>query len=177
MKTLSLKTTLVLIASVLLAGCDLTGTRTNQSDTTSSSNIPSTKEQVSDAYRKYATPAWDLQNTGVAAKAKSPGTFHSSLSTTANPSTASASDATDIRVFPSANIQAEVHLSLDRNNPDNLLMSANTYTSTWQQGYYVSNNGGSSWFGADELQNSPDTLGGDPSTAFDASGCNYALSY
>lgn len=99
--------------------------------------------------------------------------FKPTLSTSPNPSTVSATDNSDIRVYPSSHSQSEVHISLDINNPDNLLISANTYTNTYQQGYYVSNNGGSSWTGSDELENSSGSLGGDPSTAFGADGTAY----
>lgn len=80
-------------------------------------------------------------------------------------------DGTDIRVFPSANIQAEVHISINKTNPDNLIASCNTYTDTYGQGYYFTQNGGLSWGGADKLQNPAQIpLSGDPSTAFNASG-------
>lgn len=84
-------------------------------------------------------------------------------------------DAADIRIFPSANPQSEVHLSIDRTNSDNIVVSANTYTSIWEQGYYYSNNKGYTWSGNDNLQNSNLSVGvtGDPSTAYDATGRAY----
>lgn len=82
-------------------------------------------------------------------------------------------DAQDVRVFPSANVQAEVHISINKNNPLNLIASCNTYIGNYNQGYYFSNDGGVSWGGADQLQNSPAQLNGDPSTAFSADGRAY----
>ncbi len=84
-------------------------------------------------------------------------------------------DVNDIRVFPSSNPQSEIHISISRFNPLNLIISANTYTTTYEQGYYISNNNGSTWTGADELQNST-SVGGDPSTAFNAIGDGYISS-
>lgn len=79
-------------------------------------------------------------------------------------------DGQDIRVFPSANVQAEVHISINKQNPNNLVASANTYLNTYNQGYYYTLDGGNTWNGADQLQNSPGLLYGDPSTAFSANG-------
>ncbi len=84
-------------------------------------------------------------------------------------------DAADIRILPTADPQSEVHLSVDRSNPDNIIVSANTYTSNLEQGYYYSNNRGYTWTGNDNLQNSNPSMGvgGDPSTAYDANGRAY----
>jgi len=104
--------------------------------------------------------------------------FNKSIKTTAvKPSAVTPSvvtDNNDIRIFPSSNVQAEVHISINRSNPNIILASANTYTTTYSQGYYVSTNGGSNWTGADVLQNSGAiSIGGDPSTAFDNNGKMY----
>lgn len=79
-------------------------------------------------------------------------------------------DGQDVRVFPSANVQAEVHISVNKLNANNLVASANTYLGTYNQGYYYSFDGGNTWNGADQLQNNPGQLFGDPSTAFSADG-------
>ncbi len=84
-------------------------------------------------------------------------------------------DATDIRVFPSSNPQSEIHTSISKANPQNILISAQTYFGTSVQGYYYSNNGGTTWAGADQLPNN--VVGrGDPSTAFDYDGNGYLVS-
>ncbi len=75
----------------------------------------------------------------------------------------------DVRVLPSANPQSEVHISIDKTNTNNILASANTFTTTYNQGYYYSTNGGTSWAGADQLTGST-TVYGDPSTAYDIAG-------
>jgi hypothetical protein len=85
-------------------------------------------------------------------------------------------DNNDIRIWPSAHVQAEVHISISKSNPNVLLASANTYTTTYNQGYYYSTNGGNSWSGADVLQNSPATVNGDPSTAIANDGRMYISS-
>jgi hypothetical protein len=76
---------------------------------------------------------------------------------------------TDKRVLPSSNPQSEVHISIDKTNTNNILASANTFTTNYNQGYYYTTNGGSTWSGADQLSGST-VLYGDPSTAYDASG-------
>jgi hypothetical protein len=103
--------------------------------------------------------------------------FNSSIATKANVSTSSIIDTKDIRVFPSPNIQSEVHISINKSNPDNLLASANTLLGVtggnllYNQGYYFSLDGGKSWSGADFLQNAPgQNILGDPATAFTARG-------
>ncbi|MGH2642948.1 MAG: T9SS type A sorting domain-containing protein, partial [Chitinophagaceae bacterium] len=85
----------------------------------------------------------------------------------------SSSDGRDVRIYPSSNVQAEIHISVDETNPNNILASANTYTSTYQQGYYYSTDGGSTWSGSDQLANSTGFVNGDPSTAYDGSGNAY----
>ena len=78
-------------------------------------------------------------------------------------------DTTDIRVSPSSHQQSEVHISLNLSNPNNVLASSNTYTSTYQQGYYTTSNGGNTWSGSESYPNETEVYG-DPSTAFDQNG-------
>lgn len=102
--------------------------------------------------------------------------FNTTIKTTANkPSDPSnlITDGQDVRVFPSANVQAEVHISVNKQNPNNLIASCNTYQNTYNQGYYYSFDAGNTWNGGDQLQNSPAVLYGDPSTAFSANGSAY----
>jgi len=75
----------------------------------------------------------------------------------------------DMHVLPSSNPQSEVHISVDKTAPKNVLASANTYTTNYNQGYYYTTNSGTSWAGADQLSGST-VLYGDPSTAYDANG-------
>lgn len=75
----------------------------------------------------------------------------------------------DMRVLSSSNPQSEVHISIDKTNPNNILASANTFTTNYNQGYYYTTNGGTSWSGADQLSGST-VLYGDPSTAYDIAG-------
>jgi len=83
-----------------------------------------------------------------------------------------ATDNGDIRVFPSDHMQSETHISVNKTNPNNLIYSANTYTSTYSQGYYYSVDGGISWAGGDDMPRSG-TSDGDPTTCYDASGNGY----
>ncbi|HTA63849.1 MAG TPA: hypothetical protein VK835_15415, partial [Bacteroidia bacterium] len=90
-------------------------------------------------------------------------------------------DHADVRVLSSSFFQqSEPHISIDRNNPQNLILSANNQnlnTGLEDQGYYYSNNGGSTWTGNDHFPG-PLTIpgigaarsGGDPSTAFNLNG-------
>jgi hypothetical protein len=78
----------------------------------------------------------------------------------------------DIRLFPSSNVQAEVHISIDPTNNNNMLASCNTYTNTFRMGYYYTTNGGRTWTGSDILPNGAAAVG-DPSTAYDAAGNAY----
>jgi hypothetical protein len=73
-------------------------------------------------------------------------------------------------VHPSSNPQTEIHISINKTNPQALLLSSNTITiGNCIQGAYWSTNGGASWIGNDYLPNSSPGKG-DPSTAFDALG-------
>lgn len=76
---------------------------------------------------------------------------------------------TDKHILSSSNPQSEVHISIDKTNPNNILASANTFTTNYNQGYYYTTNGGTSWSGADQLPGST-VLYGDPSTTYDANG-------
>lgn len=90
-----------------------------------------------------------------------------------NPNRITLCDNADVRIFPSARPQSEVHLSINKQNPQVLLLSANTFpvVNSWQ-GAYWSTNGGLTWGGGDDLPNG--AFGrGDPSTAFDAIGNGY----
>lgn len=82
----------------------------------------------------------------------------------------------EVRIFPSSNPQSEIHLSVNKVNPQLLLLSSNTYLAgVTYRGAFWSTDGGGSWTGAEILPNN--TPGrGDPSTAFDASGNGYIAS-
>ncbi len=107
----------------------------------------------------------------------------------------------NINVFPVdtigyANIQVEEHISIDKTNPSNLVLSARTYdysassSSSESQGCYSSHDGGNTWSGNDYFPNSPtgtvhvnnvytyttSSVGGDPATAVDADGNMYVAS-
>lgn len=79
----------------------------------------------------------------------------------------------ETRIFPSPNPQSEIHISINKINPQVLLLSSQTFpvTNSWQ-GAYWSTNGGSTWIGSDNLPNNAPGRG-DPSTAFDANGNGY----
>lgn len=100
-----------------------------------------------------------------------PGANAALTKTTVRPYTASISS--NIQVFPSSNPQSEIHISINKTNPQILLLSSNTFpvTNSWQ-GAYWSTNGGITWAGSDGLPNNAPGRG-DPSTAFDASGHGY----
>ena len=93
------------------------------------------------------------------------------------------------------NIQSEVSISIDNNNPANLVVAANTddgaNSDSHQEGVYISNDGGNTWAGNTQNYNQPgqsyygqysddfpnelptNLVGGDPSTAIDANGNIY----
>src|SRR4029078_7092648 len=100
-------------------------------------------------------------------------TFHSTVTTKPVVSTSSVTDSKDKRIFPSPNVQSEVHISIDKNNPNSLVASANTLLGAqggkvlYNQGYYFTWDGGKTWSGADFLQNAHSQfILGDPATAF-----------
>ena len=80
-----------------------------------------------------------------------------------------ATDYTDVQIFPSINSQHEVHISINKTNPWNLIISCNTALG---QGHYFTIDGGITWNGADNLPNSGVGCC-DPSTSFDAEGRGY----
>jgi hypothetical protein len=83
-------------------------------------------------------------------------------------------DHNDVQILPSSSIQAELHISINKQNPNILVASANTYNSgTYSQGRYVSNNGGLNWSGLDVLNSSSPAVAGDPSTSIDGNGNIY----
>lgn len=55
-------------------------------------------------------------------------------------------DYPDVHVFSSGNPQSEVHISVNPANPNNLILSCNTYTNGYgSQGYFYSTDGGNTW--------------------------------
>jgi hypothetical protein len=93
------------------------------------------------------------------------------------------SDHTDVMIAHPADTthpKYEVHLSIDKTNPSNLILSANTQvggSAPTQQGVYYSNSGGASWSNTsgttDSYPGAGSTVDGDPSTAYDGSGNCY----
>lgn len=83
-----------------------------------------------------------------------------------NNSVLTVTDNIDVHVFPSANSQHEQHMTVSKINPDNIILSSNT---PFYQGYYISQDGGATWFGSDHM---PDNIGtsGDPTTAVTSEG-------
>jgi hypothetical protein len=82
----------------------------------------------------------------------------------------------DVQLFPSSNSQSEVHISIDKTNPNNLVASSNVFLSAggFAVGYYYSTNGGQTWAGSDNLPNGGQTSG-DPATAYDIGGQAYLV--
>lgn len=75
-------------------------------------------------------------------------------------------DNTDVQVFPSAVAQSEQHMTVSKVNPLNIILSSNT---PQYQGYYVSQDGGATWFGSNGMPDGVLTYG-DPTTAVDGNG-------
>lgn len=73
-------------------------------------------------------------------------------------------------VASSVHPQSEVNISINKTNPQVLLLSSQTFpvTNSWQ-GAWWSSNGSITWTGSDNLPNNAPGRG-DPSTAFDAAG-------
>src|SRR5450631_1729775 len=83
-------------------------------------------------------------------------------------------DHSDVQTFPTTHVQAEVHISINRQTPTILVASSNTYlNNNYNQGRYVSTDGGFSWAGSETLNANNPTVDGDPSTAIDANGNIY----
>jgi len=78
----------------------------------------------------------------------------------------SVTDNTDVQAFPSVDAQSEQHMTVSKIHPDNIILSSNT---PYYQGYYVSQNGGTTWFGSDHMPDMVQSYG-DPATAVDAEG-------
>jgi len=79
----------------------------------------------------------------------------------------------DFRIFPSTVSQSEVHVSINKTNPANILVSANTSINmSFSQSYYFSIDGGITWSGSDVLPNGGVGMA-IPATDFDASGRGY----
>jgi len=116
-------------------------------------------------YKKYGRPAF-IGSPAAAKPTKSAPPTKGTVTT--NSLTNGQGD--DIRLFASSNPQSEPHASIDKTNPSNILVSANT--AAYSQGYYYSTDGGRTWSGSDDLPYSAQSLG-DPSTAYDASGNAY----
>src|SRR5215831_9284319 len=97
--------------------------------------------------------------------------FNPTLKTQANPPVPGLTDGADVRIFPSSHVQSEVTIEQDIHNPLHLVASANTLLGSlsYNQGYYYSLDGGTTWGGSDQLQNIPvDKVDGDPSVSYAA---------
>ncbi|MEO5571538.1 MAG: T9SS type A sorting domain-containing protein [Bacteroidia bacterium] len=83
-----------------------------------------------------------------------------------SPNNLTVTDNVDVQAFPSANPQSEQHITVSKINPNNIILCSNT---PYYMGYYVSQNGGTSYFGSDSM---PDGLQsyGDPATSINAEG-------
>ncbi len=86
----------------------------------------------------------------------------------------------NIRVWPNSGMtQSEVHIAVNPNNPNILLGGSNAAnnspTITYvNQGYYVTTNGGQTWYGSDSLPHKPSGMyRSDPVVAFDQYGNMY----
>jgi hypothetical protein len=105
--------------------------------------------------------------------------FNPPLITKANPPAAGLTDGPDVQILPSSNVQSEVMIAINKANPSNLLVSTNTLLGplTYNQGFYSSSNGGSTWTGSDQLQGiAGNKIDGDPSVAFGADGTAFMTS-
>ncbi len=80
-----------------------------------------------------------------------------------------ATDGVDVQIYPSTASQHEVHISINKTDPSNIIVSANT---SLNQGLYYTTDGGNSWNGSDFMPNNSDAFC-DPSTGFDAAGRGY----
>lgn len=80
-----------------------------------------------------------------------------------------ASDAPDVRVFPSSSPQSENSIAISQVNSQNLFISTNVIST---QSYFFSTNGGTNWFGSQSNPNGYSNYG-DPVALFDLSGNAY----
>ncbi|MBS1512264.1 MAG: T9SS type A sorting domain-containing protein [Bacteroidetes bacterium] len=66
-------------------------------------------------------------------------------------------DVLDTRVLPTLNMQATVTIAINKQNPNNLVATSETYSTTasGNKGYYYSNDGGLTWTGNEQV---PSTL-------------------
>jgi len=83
--------------------------------------------------------------------------------------TSSFNDVSDIRIFPSLNMQATVNICIDKNNPDHLVAScetANNSTLSVNEGRYYSLDGGMTWSGSDVAQNNSLLCYGRPNVSY-----------
>ena len=78
-------------------------------------------------------------------------------------------DNTDVQVYPSSVAQSEQHMTVSKVNPLNIILCSNT---TQYEGYYVSQDGGATWFGSNGMPDNVQTYG-DPTTAVDHNGYLY----
>lgn len=62
-------------------------------------------------------------------------------------------------IYPSSNPQTEISTSIDKNNPQNIMVGANTVSSSLGQGWYATTDGGFSWYGSDYYPNNSQNLG------------------
>lgn len=130
--------------------------------------------QPSDGYIKHAVPPFDnetrqLDFNKILVKPVIlyyPSSQFIPQQRTGNNGTLSIADNIDVQVFPSANAQSEQHITVSKVNPNNIILNSNTPNF---EGYYVSQDAGTTWFGSDNMPDNADTYG-DPSTAVDANG-------
>ncbi len=93
----------------------------------------------------------------------------SELNSKNNTKQTDASDAPDVRVYPSSNPQSENSIAISEVNSQNLFISTNI---TFTQSYFFSTNGGSNWFGSESNPNGYSNYG-DPVALFDLAGNAY----
>jgi hypothetical protein len=83
-----------------------------------------------------------------------------------------ATDAPDVRIFPSTNPQSENSIAISEANPLNLFVSVNM---SFTQSYFFTSNGGANWFGSENDPNNYANFG-DPVALFDRAGNAYWVS-
>lgn len=106
-------------------------------------------------------------------QAPAPAPAKSSPATAPTPNSLTNGQGDDVRLFPSTAQQTEVHISIDKSAPGNLIAAANVVANgSFSQGYYYSQDGGVTWRGSDSFPNGGAGVS-DPATAFDAGGTAY----